>query len=71
MPLHWQPTQRFPGRSRTGQFATLHGWLRENIYRHGRKYTTAELIERTTGGPLQLQPYLDYLRSKYGELYEL
>ncbi len=60
-----------PGQIENGQFATLHGWLRENIYRHGRKYTTAELVERTTGGPLQLQPYLDYLRTKYGELYEL
>jgi len=22
----------------SGTFATLHGWLRDNIYRHGRKY---------------------------------
>lgn len=54
-----------------GEFATLHGWLREQIYRHGSKFTTAELVERVTGGPLTLGPYLGYLRRKYGELYAL
>ncbi len=54
-----------------GEFGTLHGWLKENIYQHGRKYTPSELIERVTGGPLNIEPYIRYLRSKYGELYEL
>lgn len=54
-----------------GQFDTLHGWLKENIYRHGKKYTTAELVERLTGGPIRLQPYKDYLSKKYGEIYNL
>jgi carboxypeptidase Taq len=49
----------------------LHGWLREHIYRQGSKYTAAELIERVTGGPLRIEPYVRYLRAKYGELYEL
>ncbi len=52
-----------------GEFATLHSWLRENIYQHGSKYPAAELIERVTGGPMQVEPYIRYLRSKYGELY--
>jgi carboxypeptidase Taq len=54
-----------------GGFGTLHGWLRENIYRHGRQYTPSELIERVTGGPLSVEPYMRYLRAKYGELYTL
>jgi carboxypeptidase Taq len=54
-----------------GKFDTLYTWLRENIYHHGRKLTTAELVERTTGGPLRLEPYLGYLWTKYGEIYEL
>ena len=29
-----------------GQFETLHGWLRENIYQYGSKFTANELIER-------------------------
>jgi carboxypeptidase Taq len=54
-----------------GKFDTLHGWLRENIYRHGSKFTTAELVERATGGPLSLEPYLGYLRAKYRKIYTL
>ena len=54
-----------------GKFGTLHDWLKENIYQHGSKYTTPELIERVTGGPLRIEPYIHYLRSKYGELYSL
>lgn len=54
-----------------GQFATLHGWLRENVYRHGRKFTTPEVVERATGGPLTIAPYVRYLKTKYGELYGL
>jgi len=52
-----------------GEFGTLHGWLVENVYRHGRKYTPSELVERVTGGPLSVEPYIRYLRTKYGELY--
>src|SRR5690606_27193964 len=55
----------------TGGFDTLLGWLRENIYRHGAKYTAPELIERATGSALTIEPYMAYLRTKYGELYSL
>jgi carboxypeptidase Taq len=54
-----------------GEFGALHGWLRENIYRHGRKFTAPELVERVTGGPMSIEPYIAYLRTKYGELYTL
>jgi carboxypeptidase Taq len=54
-----------------GNFATLHAWLRENIYRHGRKFTPAELVARATGAPMHTGPYLAYLRTKYGEIYDL
>jgi carboxypeptidase Taq len=54
-----------------GEFGTLHGWLRDNVYRHGAKYTAAELIERVTGGPMSIEPYLEYLWKKYQPLYGL
>lgn len=54
-----------------GEFGTLHGWLKENIYRHGRKFTAEELVQRVTGGPITIEPYMRYLRSKFGELYSL
>jgi carboxypeptidase Taq len=54
-----------------GTFETLHNWLRQNIYRHGKKFTTAELVQKVTGGPLTIEPYIDYLQTKFGELYAL
>ncbi len=54
-----------------GEFGTLHNWLRTNVYRSGNKFTAPELIERVTGGPLRIEPYINYLRAKYGELYQL
>lgn len=54
-----------------GKFDTLHGWLTENIYRHGSKYTAPELVQRVTGGELNVEPLLAYLRAKFGELYSL
>ena len=38
---------------------------------HGSKFTASELVERVTGGPLSIEPYIRYLRGKYGELYTL
>lgn len=54
-----------------GDFATLHAWLKDNIYRHGKKYTAPELIARITGSDLTPEPLIAYLRRKYGELYAL
>jgi len=54
-----------------GKFETLHGWLRENIYRHGSKYTAPEIVERASGTPLTIEPYINYLKTKYGALYAL
>ncbi len=60
-----------PGEIRQGKFTILHGWLKENLYRHGRKFTMDEIVERATSGPLSIEPYVHYLEGKYGELYDL
>ncbi|GHF55946.1 carboxypeptidase Taq [Deinococcus metalli] len=52
-----------------GDFAGLHGWLREHVYAPGGTYPPAELVERVTGEPMTVAPYLTYLRGKYGALY--
>lgn len=60
-----------PSQIEQGEFSTLHTWLKENIYQHGSKFTANELIERVTGGPLTIEPYIRYLRTKFSELYQL
>ncbi len=60
-----------PNEMKQGQFSTLHGWLKDNIYKYGRKLTAPEVVERATGSPMSIDPYIQYLRNKYGELYTL
>lgn len=58
-----------PAQIRRGEFAVLHGWLKENIYQHGRRFTAAEITRRVTGSDLTIEPYIAYLTRKFGELY--
>ena len=43
----------------------------ENVYQHGARFTAGELVERATGSPMSIEPYLDYLWRKYQPLYGL
>ena len=54
-----------------GDYQTLLTWLSENIYRHGRAYSSDELLTRVTGTGLNTAPLLDYLDQKYTDVYEL
>lgn len=62
---------QIPEEMRQGKFDTLHRWLIENIYRHGRKFTAPELVRRVTGGDIAIEPYIAYLKAKYGQIYRL
>ncbi|QLK27709.1 carboxypeptidase M32 [Natrinema zhouii] len=61
----------FDGQIREGEFDELNGWLREHVHQHGKRYVTPELIERATGEGLTADHFLEYVESKYGELYDL
>jgi carboxypeptidase Taq len=52
-----------------GEFGQLMTWLREHLYRHGRKFTPKETLEKVTGGGLDAGPYLRYLRRIAAEIY--
>jgi carboxypeptidase Taq len=54
------------GQIEAGEFAELGKWLRDNLYALGRKFTPVETLERVAGGSLDPEPYLRYLRTKYG-----
>ena len=54
-----------------GDGSGLLAWLRENVHSHGRRLDPPELLRRATGQELDPEPQLDYLRGKYGELYDL
>jgi carboxypeptidase Taq len=56
---------------REGDFEPLHDWLTENVHQHGSRYTTDELVREATGEDYNADYFLDYVTSKYGDLYEL
>lgn len=55
-----------PAEIEAGVYSTLYRWTRDNIHRFGRIYDPTELIERITGGPLDVNPYIRYLMAKFG-----
>jgi carboxypeptidase Taq len=48
-----------------GDFSALLSWLRTELHQHGRKFEPKELVERITGSPVDSEPYLRYLETKY------
>ncbi|HSJ54846.1 MAG TPA: carboxypeptidase M32, partial [Anaerolineae bacterium] len=58
-----------PGEIERGEYGSLLGWMRERIHVRGAKDTPAELVQRVTGGPMRTEPFLQYVKAKYGELY--
>lgn len=54
-----------------GKTDTLVAWLRENIHRHGRKFTPRELVQRITGQPLGHEAFVRYATTKFGDIYDL
>ncbi len=59
------------GQLAAGEFAPLLDWLHEHVHRHGRKLTPDELVERATGRPIEVGPWIAYVREKFGGLYGL
>ncbi|MFC4247163.1 carboxypeptidase M32 [Natribaculum luteum] len=56
---------------REGEVDQLNAWLRENVHTHGKRYTTPDLVEEATGEEYTADYFLEYAKSKYGELYDL
>ncbi|MDX1663228.1 MAG: carboxypeptidase M32 [Candidatus Promineifilaceae bacterium] len=54
-----------------GKTDALLGWLRENVHQHGRKFLPTELIERATGSPLRHEPFVEYVKKKFSDVYGL
>ena len=55
----------------SGNFAPIFEWLRDKIYRQGRKYTPRDLVQQVTGKPMGAEDYLAGITAKYEALYRL
>jgi carboxypeptidase Taq len=54
----------------TGDFKPVKTWLIENIHQQGNLYDPEELVKKVTGSNLDVEPFLNYLESKYKKLYK-
>ena len=52
-----------------GEFEPLLSWLREHIHLQGSRYLPRDLVKHVTGASLDPKYMLEYLNSKYNELY--
>ncbi len=46
---------------RRGEVAPIRIWLAEHVHRYGRRLDTLPLVERATGQPLAVEPFLRYV----------
>ena len=46
---------------RRGEVEPVKTWLAANVHRYGRRVDTLELVERATGQPLSIEPFLRYV----------
>ena len=56
---------------RGGAFGELLEWLRGKVHVHGAAFEPAELVRRVAGSEIAAGPYVQYLESKFGEIYGL
>jgi carboxypeptidase Taq len=52
-----------------GETGRLLQWLRDNIHDKAYMYPAKELAQQVLGAELSVEPFLEYLKAKYSELY--
>ena len=48
-----------------GDLSALFDWLRQNVWQHGSRFTTSQLITRATGEDLNIRYFREHLTSRY------
>ena len=54
-----------------GELRFITEWLHEAIHKHGRRYSSDELLKMATGKKFSADAYVRYLEKKYAEVYKL
>lgn len=54
-----------------GDFSKLKNWLRSNIHSRGQQYLAADLVKVVTGSPLDSEPLLTHLETKFTDVYRI
>jgi carboxypeptidase Taq len=52
-----------------GNFTPIRSWLKDTVYSWGRRMEPKDLLKTVTGNDLSAEPFLNYIESKYAEIY--
>lgn len=55
----------------SGNWIPVTDWLREKVHRHGNFYRTQELVRMAVGEPLSVEVFLQELRLRYADVYQV
>jgi carboxypeptidase Taq (EC:3.4.17.19). Metallo peptidase. MEROPS family M32 len=72
--LHAAAERDIDGLSETvadGDFQPLHEWLSANVHQYGARFETNELVKQATGEEFVADHFLNYVETKYSDLYDL
>ncbi len=54
-----------------GDFTPIREWLKKNIFEVGRRLKAIEIVEKVTERPVTSEPFVNYLKNKYSEIYHI
>ena len=52
-----------------GDFKSIKQWLTTNVHSHGGLYDPVPLLKKVTGESINVQPFINYLNTKFSQLY--
>jgi len=55
----------------SGDLLFINEWLHHAVHIHGRRYTSKELLKKVTGKEFSANAFINYLNSKYEDVYNL
>ncbi|MCF0149801.1 MAG: carboxypeptidase M32 [Firmicutes bacterium] len=54
-----------------GELLGITGWMKDKLHRHGGLYQPTELLKMLDGEELTAKHYIDYIKERYGRIYQL
>ena len=54
-----------------GNFKLINFWNKDKIWKYGGLFDSTEIMKKYVGAPISSEPYIDYLKNKYKEIYRL
>ena len=68
---HMKKEMDFEGLLKEGNVAVIREYLRQNIHQYGKLKNSRQILKSVTGEDFTPKYYIQYLKEKYGKLYQI